>query len=109
LIFLSFPALAGDQPLFADPATYWERAKETFGALVEMFVVFIGLAILFLGASAGRNRSRGNNGGGRKAKKKGGGPLGGFHATEAMLLDKHYENPASVWAARKVRDKFFRF
>jgi hypothetical protein len=39
-----------------------------------------------------------------KPEKKKSGPLGGFHATEAMLLGDQYENPAVRKAARKARD-----
>jgi hypothetical protein len=44
---------------------------------------------------------------GKRDSDRKGGPIGGSHLAEAMILDKNY-NPVAVRAARTIRDHFFR-
>jgi hypothetical protein len=77
-----------------------------FGQIVEglkiIFGIFVVMAVV-VALGAGKKTTH------RRKKGKSGGPIGGSHTVEGMLFDKHYDNVPAVWAARKVRDKFFRF
>jgi hypothetical protein len=44
-------------------------------------------------------------GGSKPPETKTSGPIGGSHAAEAMILDKHYEDPLARHGARYIRDK----
>jgi len=41
----------------------------------------------------------------KTAETKSSGPIGGSHTAEAMILDKHYEDPLARHGARYIRDK----
>lgn len=68
-----------------------------------LFVV--GGLIVLIGNSSSGHASSGRPS--RRVVRREGGPLGGSHVAEAMLLDKHYENPVVRIAARKIRDMIF--
>lgn len=82
--------------------TLWATGNVIFLLAIMIFIVIgwlltiiLGFLDIILGPS-------------KDPKRKKGGPLFGSRTVEAMFLDKHYD-PANVWAARKVRDTFFRF
>ncbi|WP_170959057.1 hypothetical protein [Magnetospirillum sp. 15-1] len=61
-----------------------------------MFLALFGF--LFFGVILSRGGSK------RARRKAKGEPLGGSHAAEGMILDKHYEDPIVRHGARRVRD-----
>ncbi|WP_156521116.1 hypothetical protein [Magnetospirillum moscoviense] len=80
-------------------------------AIVSYFVVYalvagIGTAII---ARLARSRAGGDSPPRRqnrhRPEAKSSGPIGGSHAAEAMILDKHYEDPLARHGARYIRDK----
>lgn len=92
------PALAAEDSWSAftnHVATGWQQTLE---GLKVVFWLFVGLVVLAF-AAGGKSGKR------PRKKSKPGGPIGGSHAVEAMILDKDYENPFARKGARYIRDK----
>ncbi|WP_173978988.1 hypothetical protein [Magnetospirillum sp. UT-4] len=94
LILLSVVPAFGEDDLTQRLAKGFDETLEglkTLGGLV------VGGLVLAFFVGSGKRRPR----------TKKGGPLGGSHVAEAMILDKHYEDPVARHGARYIRDKFF--
>lgn len=102
ILLVMVPAFAGETATNDFWAGFTQRIAngfdQTVAGLKVVLGIFVGGIVLLFLTGGGKKRA--------KAKKKGG-PLGGFHVTEAMILDKHYDDPVARHGARWVRDKFF--